>query len=149
MQNLGLALCLGLAVVGCTDDGGGGGGDGTGEDTLPKRGERAQDPTIVSATARCSCGADTCPGGTPPNHVRVRVDASDPMGPTNLGTCAVTLAGRSDQGTFSDGNGNGTCSTHVLPAMPCAVGQVHTVGITISNDTAGVTQASVKLTVAM
>jgi hypothetical protein len=143
-----MALVAATAIAtlgGCTgDDDGGGGGGG---DTLPKRGERATDPTIVSAAASCAaCGGTICTGSDPANsHVRVRVDASDPMGAANLGTCAGTLAGIMDQGAHGDGGGS-SCYLHFK--LACMPGQVHTVALTVSNATGGVTTASVKLTVA-
>ncbi|MBA3460223.1 MAG: hypothetical protein H0T46_09710 [Deltaproteobacteria bacterium] len=138
-----LALGLGVALAACADDGGS--GAGSGNDTLPKRGELASDPTIVSATARCSCGGEICSGGDPGNsHVRVRVDGSDPNGASNLGTCAGTLGDVMDQGSYS----GSACTLYFKTPSACATGAVHTVGITVSNDTGGVTTASVKLTVA-
>jgi hypothetical protein len=138
-----LALGLGMVLVACADDGGG--GAGSGNDTLPKRGELASDPTIVSATARCSCGGEICSGGDPgTSHVRVRVDGSDPEGVMNLGTCAGTLGEVTDQGSYT----SNVCTLYFKTPSPCAAGGVHTVGITVSNDTGGVTTASVKLTVA-
>ena len=142
-----LVLCLGLAAAACASDDGGGGGGGTGEDTLPKRGELASDPTIVSAAARCSsCGFTDCLGSDPMNsHVRVRIDASDPMGASNLGSCAGTLGSITDQDTYGDGNSGG-CAVYFQ--TPCTPGGSITVGLTVANDTGGVTTASVKLTVA-
>jgi hypothetical protein len=140
-----LVIGLGFALVACASDDDGGGGSG--DDALPKRGERDTDPTIVSATARCSCGGEVCNAGDPgTSHVRVRVDASDPMGASNLGTCAGTLGGATDQDSYSDGNNTG-CYLYFKTAAACAPGQVHTVALTVSNETAGVTTASVKLTV--
>ncbi len=132
-----------VMVAACASDDGGG---GDGEDTLPKRGEMASDPTIVSATARCaSCGGEICTGSDPANsHVRVRVDASDPMGAGNLGTCAGTLGTISDQGTYSDGGGAGSCTMWFKTA--CTPGGSVTVDLTVSNDKGGITTASVKLT---
>jgi hypothetical protein len=139
-----LVLGLGMVLVACADDGGT--GAGSGNDTLPKRGELATDPTIVSATARCSCGGEICSGGDPgTSHVRVRVDGSDPDGVSNLGSCAGTLGGVMDQGSYEGGS---ACTLYFKTPAPCAAGGVHTVGITVSNDTGGVTTASVKLTVA-
>lgn len=135
-----LVIGLGLAFAGCTSDGDGDGGG----DVLPKRGELANDPTIVSAAARCSCGGEICSGGTPTNsHVRVRVDASDPMGATNLGSCAGTVSSASDQDSY-DGAG---CYLYFMSTPACAIGQTLVVGLTVSNDTGGVTTASVQLTV--
>lgn len=121
------------------------GGAGSGEDTLPKRGELASDPTIVSAVASCSCGGEICDGtpGSEASNVRVRVAASDPMGVSNLGNCAGTLEGITDQDSYGDGS---DCNLYFQ--TPCMAGQVHTVALTVSNDTGGVTTASVKVTVA-
>lgn len=139
-----LAMGFGLVLAACADDGGT--GAGSGNDTLPKRGELASDPTIVSATARCSCGGEICSGGDPgTSHVRVRVDGSDPNGASNLGTCAATLGDVMDQGSY---DGSSACTLYFKTPAACAAGAVHTVGITVSNDTGGVTTASVKLTVA-
>lgn len=142
---------LGLGLFGCaSDDGGGAGG---GDDTLPKRGEMASDPTIVSATAKCStCDSEECiglPDGPPPtnDYVRVHVNASDPMGDTNLGTCAGMLSNISDEDTYSDGSGSSS-ACNMFFKLACTAGQVHTVRITVANETGGVTTASVKLTVA-
>lgn len=135
---------LGLALAACASDEGGG-GVGNGGDTLPKRGEMATDPTIVSATARCSCGGEVCSGGDPQNgYVSVRVDGTDPKGQGNLATCAGTLAAVSDQGTYGEGN---ACSLYFKVATPCAVGSSVTVGLTVANDSGGVTTASVKLAI--
>jgi hypothetical protein len=139
-----MALGLGLVLAACADDGGT--GAGSGNDTLPKRGELATDPTIVSATARCSCGGEICSGGDPgTSHVRVRVDGSDPNGVMNLGTCAGTLGDVMDQGSYT----SSVCTLYFKTPAACVVGSVHTVGLTVSNDTGGVTTASVKLTVAL
>lgn len=138
-----LMVCLGWALAGCADDGGG--GAGSGNDTLPKRGQVASDPTIVSATAQCSCGGNTCPGGDPrTSHVRVIVFGSDMAGASNLGSCAGTLLDVMAQGGY---NGAAACALYFKTPSPCAVGSSHAVGITLSNDTGGVTTASVKLTV--
>lgn len=136
-----LVMGLGLVLAACADDGGGGAGDGN--DTLPKKGEVATDPTIVSATARCApCGGEICSGSDPANsHVRVRVDASDMGGASNLGTCAGTMAALSDQDTYDGG------SCNLFFKTPCTAGSPVTVGLTVSNDKGGVTTASVKLTI--
>jgi hypothetical protein len=137
-----LVMGFGLFLAACADDGGSM-GPGDGDDTLPKRGELATDPTIVSATARCApCGGEICTGSDPANsHIRVRVDASDMGGSGNLGTCAGTLAALSDQDSY-DG---GSCT--LFFKTPCTAGSPVTVGLTVSNDKGGVTTASVKLTV--
>ncbi len=124
------------------------GGAGSGEDTLPKRGELATDPTIVSAVASCSCSGEICDGtpGAETSHVRVRVAASDPMGVGNLGNCAGTLSGITDQDSYGDGSAGSDC--YLYFQTTCMAGQVHTVALTVSNDTGGVTTASVKVTVA-
>jgi hypothetical protein len=137
-----LVVGLGLVLAACADDGGSM-GPGSGDDTLPKRGELATDPTIVSATARCSaCASEECFGSDPANsHIRVRVDASDMGGSANLGSCAGTMAALSDQDSYE----GGTCS--LFFKTPCTAGSPVTVGLTVSNDKGGVTTASVKLTV--
>ncbi len=126
------------------------GGSGSGDDTLPKRGELATDPTIVSAAANCGCGGEICDGtpGSANTHVRVRVAASDPMGVSNLGNCAGTLSGITDQDSYGDGSAGSDCYLYFQTPTACAAGQVHTVALTVSNDTGGVTTASVKVTVA-
>jgi hypothetical protein len=135
-----LGLGLGGLLGACADDGGSGGA-GSGNDTLPKRGERTTDPTIVSATARCSCGGEVCTGSDPQNaYIHVSVAGSDPSG--HLGTCAGTLDAVMDQGSY-DG---GSCGLYFKTA--CTVGKPVTVGLTVANETGGVTTASVKLTVA-
>jgi hypothetical protein len=119
-------------------------GSDSGEDSLPKRGERATDPTIVSVTARCSCGGEICSGGsTGTSHVRVRIDATDPMGSGHLGTCAATVDGFTDQGSFSEDD---SCVAYV--ETTCVVGASQTVDITISNESGGVTSASVTTLIA-
>ncbi len=135
-------ILLGVTLAACSSDAGG----NDGADTLPKRGEVATDPTIVSATARCaSCGGEICDGNSPPNsYVGVKVASSDPKGATNLGTCAGTLGNNSDQDTYGDGRNSGC---ELFFKLPCAPLQVHVVDLTVSNKTGGVTSASVKLTV--
>ena len=137
-----LVVGFGLVLAACADDGGSM-GPGGGGDTLPKRGELATDPTIVSATARCSaCASEECFGGDPVNsHIRVRVDASDMGGASNLGTCAGAMAALSDQDSYEGG------SCNLFFKTPCAAGSAVTVGLTVSNDKGGVTTASVKLTI--
>ena len=137
-----LVLGFGMVLAACADDGGGNGA-GSGNDSLPKRGEMAADPTIVSATARCSCGGEVCSSGDPANaYVSVRVDASDMAGAANLGTCAGTMGAVSDQGSYE----GSTCSLYLH--TPCTAGSAVTVGLTVSNEKGGVTTASVKLNVA-
>lgn len=133
-------VVIGLALSACASDDGGGGA-GAGNDTLPKRGEVSTDPTIVSATAYCSTGGDG--GSASDSYIEVKVAGSDPMGQPNLGTCAATIDSVTDQDSFGSSS---SCYLYIKSA--CQVGQVHTVGLTISNDTGGVTTASVKLTIA-
>jgi hypothetical protein len=135
-----------LALVGgCASDDSGGAGDG--DDTLPKRGELTTDPTIVSAVASCSCGGEICSGGDTTNaYVRVRVAASDPAGVENLGTCAGTLAGITDDDSYGGGSAGNDC--YLYFKTTCAANGVHTVALTVANATGGVTTASVKVTVA-
>jgi len=110
-------------LVGC-------GGDDTplgGADMLPKRGERASDPTIVSATAECNGARDT----------DVLVGASDPMGEANLGTCSVTIGTRTEQGAFYEG----FCDV-TIDDTNCMPGPV-VISMTVGNKTGGFTMASV------
>ncbi len=136
-------ILMGLGLFGCASDDSSN-GVGNGNDTLPKRGELASDPTIVSATARCSaCAYVDCFGSDPPSsHIRVRVDASDPMGASNLGTCAGALNMLSDQDGYDDGN-----ECNLFFKTPCMAGTLQTFGITVSNSTGGVTTASIALTI--
>lgn len=134
MMNKGWSvMILGLALAACADDGG---VEGNGGDSLPKRGEMVTDPTIVSATARCTTGEGVGSGPT----VEVHVAASDPAGKDNLGTCAGTTGAISDQDTF------GESGCYVYLPQACVAGEVKVVGLTVSNDKGGVTTASVKLT---
>ena len=134
-----IVVALAGALSGCSSD-----GAGSGADTLPKRGELVSDPTIVSATAKCSCGDGGCGSGDPrTTHVRVELSASDSMGEANLSTCAVTIGATSEQ----DGFYFSTCVAYLAVTTPCAVGQVHTADIIVSNNTGGVTTASVDVTV--
>lgn len=128
-------MALGLVLAACTDDGG---VEGSGDDRLPKRGEMATDPTVVSAAGYCST-VDGNPSGRP--SVNVVVDASDPAGRENLGSCAGTTGTITGQGSFGVSIG---CYL-VLPQV-CTAGEVKVVGLTISNDTGGITTASVSLT---
>jgi len=121
---------LGLALMAC-------GGESGGEDTLPKRGERSNDPTIVSASAECVVE------GSALSAIIVRVAASDPMGQDNLGTATVEIDGKSDVDGFSSGSA-GTSYNEI--DTPCVKGTAYTVDITVANKTAGVTTASVSLT---
>ena len=110
-------------IVGC-------GGDDTslgGADTLPKRGERASDPTIISATAECNGARDT----------EVMIGASDPMGEANLGTCSVTIGARTEQSSFYQG----LCEV-TIDDTNCMPGPI-VIAITVGNKTGGVTTASV------
>jgi hypothetical protein len=111
---------------------GGGGGAESSVDTLPKRGERATDPTIVSATAGCT-------GDLMFKGLVVQIDASDPA-PSNLGSCAATFGADMGQGMFS---ASGRCTVELT--RDCGVGTDYVVDLTISNKTGGVTVASVKL----
>jgi hypothetical protein len=91
MVKLLVLVGLGLGMAACASDDGG--GAGSGNDTLPKRGEKATDPTIVGATAYCSkCGSQVCPiDPANPEHLVVWVSGSDMGGAENLGTCVGTL----------------------------------------------------------
>ncbi len=130
------SLLLVALLMACGSDGG--------EDALPKRGQRDTDPTIVSATARCSCGGEICSGGDPvTSHIRVRIDATDPMGAGHLGTCAATIGGITDQGSFGEDD---SCYAYVETS--CVLGETETVDVTISNESGGVTSASVSIVVA-
>jgi hypothetical protein len=117
-----------LTLAGCASN-----GSASGEDVLPKRGERATDPTIVAATAHCYPAADGQPA-----YLDVVIDASDPAGRANLGTCAATVDGMSDRDSFGDSE---SCYCHVV--TPCSAGQTFTVDMTVSNSTGGITTASV------
>jgi hypothetical protein len=120
-------LFLSLSVVGCTDD-----SKGSALDTLPKRGERATDPTIVSAVA-------TCTGELMFKGLVVLIDASDPAS-ANLGTCAATSDVTTAQGTFTT---SGRCEVDLV--RECVVGTDYVVDLTISNKTGGVTTATIKV----
>jgi hypothetical protein len=124
-----------MAAACASDDNGGG---GSGDDSLPKRGELSTDPTIVSAAARC-----TTNGITPDKFLVVDIRASDPMGETNLGSCAMNVGSATDQSGFSESG----CYLD-LRSVACQVGSSYTVGITVSNSTGGVTTASVTLAAA-
>jgi hypothetical protein len=142
IELLALGLGLGLGLAACATDGD---GAGSGEDILPKRGELATDPTIVSATARCWSGEISVPGGPEqPLYIGITVAGSDPMGAENMGTCAGSLGGgTADQDTFSS---SGNCYLDLRTA--CTPGSNITVGLTVSNKTGGVTTASIRLTIA-
>jgi hypothetical protein len=101
-------------------------------DTLPKRGERSTDPTIVSATAGCS-------GDLMFKGLVIQIDASDPT-PMNLGSCAGMSGAGMKQGIFLS---SGRCILEF--EQECVVGTDYVVDLTISNKTAGITVASVKL----
>lgn len=134
-----LVTFLVLAASACASDGVAGGG-GDGDDTLPKRGEMASDPTIVSATADCHVAN----GPTSPAAVEVNVDASDPMGQANLGSCAAVIGDETDQGGFGEGD---SCYLY-FQNMMCTAGETILVDLTVSNQTGGVTTASVRLKLA-
>lgn len=119
--------CLSMLFVACSDGGGGGS-----VDTLPKRGERATDPTIVSASASCE-------GELMFKGLVVVIDATDPTA-ANLGTCAATADAIVAQGMFSMG---GRCLAEL--SHDCAIGTDYVVDLTIANKTGGVTTASVKV----
>jgi len=128
-----LVVCA--LALGCGSDGNGGDGD----DSLPKRGERDTDPTIVSATMDCIIDGT----GTALTVAEIRVAASDPMGMANLGTATVTLEGMTDVDSgFSSGSAN--TSYHEF-TFNCARGTTYTVDIIVSNNTGGVTTASTKI----
>jgi hypothetical protein len=135
------ALLLAMMATACTGDES---PAGAGDDILPMRGERTGDPTIVSAVASCAgrIVLPDSPPTTPPN-LEIEIDGSDPMGESKLGHCAVTIGSVTNQDSFYDGS----CDVAFL-SIPCEHGKSHVVGITISNETGGVTTASVTLTVA-
>ena len=119
-------------ALGCGGDGNGGDGD----DSLPKRGERDTDPTIVSATIDCIVEGTA-------SSAEIRIAATDPMGTANLGTATVMFEGMTDvDAGFSSGSAN--TSYHAFD-VPCARGTTYTVDITVSNNTGGVTTASTKI----
>lgn len=113
-----------LALAACSSDNSGG-------DTLPKRGDRDTDPTIVSASARCDSATS----------IKIQIGASDPKGLANLGTCAATIGSATQQDTFLEG------SCYLYFSMQCAGGLQLDTSITVGNATGGVTTASVQLTV--
>ena len=129
-----LGLVLGLALVGCSD-----GGEGSGEDSLPKRGEKTTDPTIVAATATCT-SEDGAPGTPLVSRLAVRVAATDAGGQENLGNCIGETSASTDQGTFGSGSA-GTC--YLEFATACTKLSPYVVDVTVSNSTGGVTTASV------
>jgi hypothetical protein len=133
-----ISMTLVMALVAC------GGGTGSGDDMLPKRGEMASDPTIVSATAHC--GPEVSDGGSADlmNYITVRIDGSDPAGASNLGSCAATLDAASDQGSYGSGSSS-ACYAEMMHS--CTVGMQAVIDLTVSNKTGGVTTASVSLTV--
>jgi len=128
MMKLISVFVLGLGFAACAADDGD--GVGSGDDVLPKRGEMATDPTIVSATASMES-----------SYAWLRVSASDPKGTSNLATCAFVIDGVMHQGYFSDGYER--CSNELETPWP--VGTAHTVKIIVSNATGGFTTASVDL----
>ena len=120
-------LFAGLVTVGCS--GGAEGGDGI--DELPKPGEMSGDPTIVSASAGCELTH---------SELVILIAGSDPMGVDNLGTCAATRDDAMFNGSF-DGD---TCAVYL--GTPCAAGDTYLVELTVSNETGGVTTATVEVT---
>jgi hypothetical protein len=122
-------VVLGVALAAC---GSGTEKDTDGDDTLPKRGELATDPTIVGATAGCD-------GELMFKGLVVYIAASDPMGVANLGACVATIDDTTHQSSF-DGS---RCVIDLSPA--CTLGTEYAVDITASNRTGGVTTASVKV----
>lgn len=132
---LGLGFVLGLALVGCSD-----GGEGSGADSLPKRGELTSDPTIVAATASCDSD-DGGPGGTPlVKHLSVRVAATDAAGQENLGNCVGATAASTDDSSFGSGS-SGTC--YLSFSTVCTAQTAYVVDLTVSNARGGVTTASI------
>jgi hypothetical protein len=125
-------MVLAVSAAACTDGGSDNGGSGSGNDVLPKRGESTTDPTIVSASARCGGGEFSFKG------LVIVIAATDAGGTENLGSCAVNLGGTTQQGTFE-----GSCYVEASPT--CTANTDYTVGITVSNNTGGITTASVKL----
>jgi hypothetical protein len=130
-----LGLVLGLALVGCSD-----GGEGSGEDSLPKRGENTTDPTIVAATANCESDGDGAPGIPAVVNLAVRVTATDAAGQENLGNCVGATAASTDDGSFGSGSA-GTC--YLRFSIACTKQTPYVVDLTVSNATGGVTTASV------
>ncbi len=127
-----IALCALFAVTACDD-----GGTTPGRDALPKRGERATDPTVITITATCWLSVS-------PPPVVIEILGSDPMGDLNLGTCQVTLDGRVEDGQFGDASDDATCAAS-FATNGCAGGASHVVDVLVSNKTGGFTQASVAL----
>ena len=129
-------IALVLMVAACGSSG------SSGSDTLPKRGERSTDPTIVSATAHCG-GQFGTPNTPPdPNTTTVEISGTDPMGGSNLGTCAGMLDAATNQATF---NTSGNCYVEIQYA--CTSGMTKVFDLTVSNKSGGVTSASVTLKV--
>ena len=137
MTKLLAALLLATMTTACATDDSGGAGDGG--DALPKRGALASDPTIVSATAACRIAS----GPTVPPALSLQVDASDPAGKGHLSSCALTVGSMSGQDNFSD---SGSSCYVYFQGMACTPGSTYTIGIVVSNDTGGVTTASVAVT---
>jgi len=123
-------MIFGIAAAAC-------GGSDEADDTLPKRGERTNDPTIVSATADCIIESGT------PTSIEIRVAATDPMGQDNLGTATVEIESKSDIDSFGSGSA-GTSYNQI--DFNCVKGTAYTVDITVANKTGGVTTASVSIT---
>lgn len=135
MTKLLTALLLATMVAACASDDG---GAGDGDDALPKRGALATDPTIVSATIDCQAAE----GPTVPQALSLHVDASDPAGRGHLASCALTVGAMSGQDNFSE---TGSSCYVYFSGMACTPGATYTVGIVVSNDTGGVTTASVNV----
>nr|MBA3453379.1 hypothetical protein [Deltaproteobacteria bacterium] len=102
--------------------------------------ELTSDPTIVAATASCNgeIVLPDQPPGTP--HLSVRVAATDAQGQENLGNCIGETSASSDQGSFGSGS-SGSC--YLDFSVACTVGKTYVVDLTVSNETGGVTTASV------
>ena len=127
MKLLTIAL---VVLAGCATD-----GARSGIDTLPKQGEMAADPTIVTAQARCVTDSET---GT--THLELTITGSDPMGAANLGHCGMTVGTVSDTEVFSGQ------SCYTMITTPCTVGAAMVVAISVSNQIGGVTTAAIEVT---
>lgn len=123
-------LVLGVAVMlgACADSGDSGFGD-----SLPKRGDRSSDPTIVSAIADCDVYSSY-------SSLSIEILASDPSG--ELGPCSGTVGGIFQQETFGDDN---SCWLHFR--MPCSTMQEATFELMVANDHAGLTEATITIPV--
>ena len=122
MTSTWVAMCL-VALTACASE------REDGNDVLPKRGERATDPTILSARATCE--------GTIGTHVTV--EATDPGGVANLGTCSISLGGATLEDTFDTGG------CYLYFEHDCSAGAATVIDLTVSNDTGGFTTASVSV----